>query len=111
MHFVGENREGTNCINCAYTIPPQSQSNQKHSTIPQEGPLIPSYLCVRNWIKEVAVTVVNNMICQKLCEFYATKGDLIVYPDFDVPPSQHENEIYFTVDSHWLKQLYSPRIL
>lgn len=75
--------------------------------IPQEGPLlIPSYLCVRNSIeKEVAVTVVNHMICQKLCEFYATKGDLIVYPDFDVPPSQHESEIYFAVESRWLEQL------
>lgn len=75
--------------------------------IPQEGPLlVPSYLCVRNSIeKEVAVTVVNEIICQKLCEFYAEKGDLIVYPNFNVPSSQHENEIYFTVDSHWLEKL------
>ena len=33
------------------------------------------------------------------------KGDLIVYPDFDVPPSQHESEIYFAVESRWLEQL------
>ena len=75
--------------------------------IPQEGPLlIPSYLCVRNSIeKNVAEQVVKEIICQKLCEFYAEKGDLIVYPDFDIPHSQHESESYFTVDSKWLQQL------
>lgn len=85
----------------------RADNTETFMQIPQEGPLlIPSYLCVRNSIeKEVAVTVVNHMICQKLCEFYATKGDLIVYPDFDVPPSQHESEIYFAVESRWLEQL------
>ena len=29
----------------------------------------------------------------------------MVYPDFDVPPSQHESEIYFAVESRWLEQL------
>ena len=68
--------------------------------------LIPSYLCVRNSIeKNVAEQVVKEIICQKLCEFYAEKGDLIVYPDFDIPHSQHESESYFTVDSKWLQQL------
>ena len=44
--------------------------------IPQEGPLlIPPYLCVCNSIEQkVAMTVVNQIICQKLCEFYAIKG-------------------------------------
>lgn len=73
--------------------------------IPKEGPLlIPSFCCARNSLtEEIARKVVQSILCNELCDFYAKNGDLIVFPS-----SEHQNhrqsQKYLTPSPEWLQK-------
>lgn len=82
---------------------------ETHLAIPQEGPvLIPSYLCVRTSAPEAAARkVAQGILCQELCDFYASQGDLILYPTCTALRSRQEGERFCCPSAGWLK-VFSP---
>lgn len=75
--------------------------------IPEEGPvLIPSYFCARTSIPQsIALRMAKEILCQELCSFYITNGDLIVYSNHITQKSQQESSSACCPSAQWLEQL------
>ena len=74
---------------------------------PQEGAvLIPSYFCARKSLPEdVARYIVNEILCQELCDFYVANGDLILYPACTTLHSKQETGLFACPSAKWLEAL------
>lgn len=79
----------------------------RHMCIPKEGPiLIPSFLCARKSIPEWAARRVTELLLdRKLCEFYETNGNLIVYPEHAPKKTWEEMKRFFTPSKDWFHQV------
>lgn len=75
--------------------------------IPNEGPvLIPSYFCARTSApREIALRIAEEILSHELCAFYASNGDLIVYPEQQQGKSQQEGSLACCPSAQWLEQL------
>ena len=75
--------------------------------VPQEGPvLIPSYLCACASAPEWAARrVAERILSHELCDFYATNGDLIVYPACTGRRSGQEADHALCPSAAWLEHL------
>ena len=75
--------------------------------VPHEGPvLIPSYFCARTSVPEWAAhRVAESILSRELCDFYASNGDLIVYPACTELHSGQETEHALCPSAEWLGQL------
>lgn len=74
---------------------------------PLEGPvLIPSYICARKSApEEAARRVIQGILGQELCDFYAENGDLILHQQQAKIPSRQETSHYLTPSADWLSTL------
>lgn len=81
----------------------RADGTETHLCCPEEGPLlIPSYLCARTSLSEaLARRVVESILCPELCNFYATNGDLILFPSCTEKSSAQESTDYLVPLSAW----------
>ncbi|MDO4800365.1 MAG: hypothetical protein Q4A52_07630 [Bacillota bacterium] len=85
----------------------RADEKQTFLRVPKEGPLlIPSYLCARNTLPiEVTDRILRGIIDPSLCNFYASGGDLIVYPQHHSPNSKQMSDRYQLPSADWLETL------
>lgn len=75
--------------------------------VPKEGALlIPSFVCARNTISyENAITVIQEIVCEELCDFYVESGNLISFSRNATKESVYRKEEYFTASNAFLQEL------
>ncbi len=75
--------------------------------IPKEGVfLVPSYICgTKRLERKVIETVIQAITKKELCDFYASNGDLIVFPNSCDLKSKQEGNRYCVVDKKWFSNI------
>lgn len=74
---------------------------------PKEGALlIPSYFCARKSIAEdIAQQIAREILCQELCDFYVSNGDLLLYPACTTLHSKQEQGTFACPSRSWLETI------
>lgn len=92
FHAVQQGKANTALVPSLYAL--RADNKETFMRIPKEGPvLIPSYLCARSSTPQWALErVAEEILSRELCDFYASNGDLIVFPACTELRSKQESD-------------------
>lgn len=105
FHAVRQNRARTALVPSLYAL--RADGRETFLQLPAEGPvLIPSYFCARTSLaQQLARRMAEEILCPSLCAFYASNGDLIVYPEHAQSRSLQDVSMACCPSASWLEAM------